>query len=166
MKKMKYIMISLLLVLAVSCDTSLPMPIVGSYRVSDFKEQSEAYYHLSLREDRTFTLYQWGGSYSAEPFVFTGKWDASLTAFDFKKAEGILRFTEVEGPAAESVTGLVLTAGQENNYRFFWSHDLNNADASLSLKSMNKYYCKDISTGFKISDEEFGRVTGNKEAEV
>ena len=153
MKKSRNIILGLLLVLLCSCNTELPMPIVGYYRVSDLKEQTEAYYYLAIETDNTFTLYQAGGAASSEPFIFKGKWSASLTSFDFLNANGNIKFYDVEGP--ENILGLALTVGKDNDYKFYWQHDRDTADATLSLESNNKYYSKDISTGFNIPEEEF-----------
>ena len=159
MKRFRYMLMSLLLILVVSCETELPMPIVGYYRVSDYREQNEAYYYLALKEDGSFILYQAGGAASSAPFIMSGSWNARLSAFDFIKGEGTLTFTDVTGP--DGVVGLALTEGEDNNYRFFWEHDRNTADATLSLKSLNKFYCKDISMGYNITEDEFLRVLEN-----
>ena len=155
MKKFRNIILGLLLVLLCSCSTELPMPIIGYYRVSDQKEQTDAYYYLAIEADHTFTLYQAGGAASSEPFIFRGKWSASLTSFDFLKADGNIKLYDVEGP--DKIYGLALTVGKDNDYRFYWQHDRNTADATLSLESINKYYSKDISMGFNIPEEEFRR---------
>lgn len=139
-----------------SCSTELPVPIVGYYRVSEFKEYSFSDFYLALRDDGTFTLYQTGGATSSEGYVFSGKWSSRLNAFNFLKGDGTLVFYDVEGPSDAS--GLVLTPGIDNPYSFYWSKSVDSAEATLALESRNRYICKDIATGFNIPKDEFDRI--------
>lgn len=139
-----------------SCSTELPVPIVGYYRVSEFKEDTFAYFYLALRDDGTFTLYQAGGATNSEGYVFSGKWSSRLNAFNFLKGDGTLVFYDVEGPSDAS--GLVLTPGIDNPYSFYWSKSVDSAEATLALESRNRYICKDIATGFNIPKDEFDRI--------
>ena len=157
MKKFRNILLLLLITIGLaSCDTSLPIPIVGSYRVSEFEEENYDYYYLQLNEDNTFTLCQTGGGTEGTGFLFKGNWSMDMTAFNFKRANGILTLTDVEGPTEFS--NLILTPGVVNRYRFTWIKDPDSAKATLSLESTNRYICGDIATGFLITEKKFNEL--------
>ena len=154
MKRFRNIMMLLLAaLLVVSCDTSLPVPIVGCYRVSEFEEESFDHYYLQLKDDNTFTLCQTGGATESKGFLFKGKWEMDMTAYNFKRANGYLTFSEVEGPTGFS--NLILTPGVVNRYKFTWIKDKDSAKATIALESTNRYICGDMATGYLITENKF-----------
>ena len=153
--KFRLILIMLVTVLFIACDTSLPVPIVGSYCVSEFEEESYGYYYLQLKDDYTFRLYQAGGFTSSKGFLFEGKWEMDMTAYNFKQANGVLSFTDVTCSSENEFAGLIFTPGVINKYRFYWETDKDTARTTLSLESMNRFICGDIATGYLMPAKEF-----------
>ena len=154
MKKLRNVSILLMLVLFVSCNIELPVPIVGCYRVAQFEEETFDSCYLQLKDDGTFILGQAGGATEERGFIFTGNWDMEMTAYDFKRANGKLYLTNVKGPS-DDFEGLFLTAGARNSYKFTWIKNKDTADATLALESIDKYICRDIATGFLITEKTF-----------
>lgn len=136
-----------------SCEMKSPVPVVGNYSVRENKEESQALFFLSLKDDNTFILYQAGGENRDYGVTFTGRWKMNLKAFNFLKADGSFSFYDVVADV-DDIGGMVLTPGVENRYTFYWTKDKNTADATLSLASENNRICQDIAIGFAISQEE------------
>ncbi len=167
MKKLFLILIVYFIMVMASCDAIItkPAPFIGSYIVRERPGSQGYIYSFSLRDNGEFTFIQCGGASTSETIVFTGKYDYTLSSFDFYNSTGTIIFMPEE-PKDSSFESLIFTVGMENSYSFEWELPLTTVNSQLVLISNNKAVGLDITTSQTgaaelISSAEFQTILDN-----